>query len=184
MTALWIVLAVVVLLVFVYIGIHNNLIRLRNDCQEGFATMDVYLKKRFDLIPNLVETVKAYAKHEADTLQAVIAARNAAGTTQTTAERAKDENMISGALKNIFALSESYPDLKANASFLDLQQKLTGLEDEISQSRKYYNAVVKNYNNACMIFPSSLIANAGHFEPAVMFAVDDAAERENVSVKF
>ena len=183
MTVLWVILAIVVVVALVLISMYNKLVRLRNDCNEGYSTMDVYLKKRFDLIPNLVETVKGYAKHEADTLQAVIAARNA-GTTQTTEERAKDENAISGALKQIFALSENYPDLKANENFVDLQAKLTKLEEDIANSRKYYNAVVKNYNNACMVFPSNLVANMGGFQPATMFEVDDAAERQNVAVKF
>ena len=111
-------------------------------------------------------------------------AARGANTTQTTEERAKDENAITGAVRQIFALAESYPELKANENFVDLQQKLTGLEEDIANSRKYYNAVVKNYNNACMVVPSSIVANMFGFKPATMFEVDSAAERQNVSVKF
>lgn len=184
MTAVWIILAIVVILVLWFVFSYNSLVRLRNNCQEGFATMDVYLKQRFDLIPNLVETVKGYAKHEAETLQAVIAARNSAIAPQTPEQRMQDENAITGAVRQIFALTESYPDLKANQNFVDLQQKLTGLEADIANSRKYYNAVVKQYNNACQTIPTSLIANVGGFHTAAMFEVDDASERQNVKVSF
>lgn len=183
MTWLWILLAIVVVLVLWFIGANNKLVRLRNDCQEGYSTMDVYLKQRFDLIPNLVETVKGYAKHETDTLQAVVNARNS-GAQQTTEERIKDENAITGAMRQIFALAESYPDLKANQNFVDLQAKLTKMEEDIANARKYYNAVVKQYNNACMTIPTSIVANLGGFKPAAMFEVDDTAERQNVKVQF
>lgn len=183
MTVLWIVLIVVVLVLLWYVATHNKLVRLRNDCEEGFSTMDVYLKQRFDLIPNLVATVKGYAKHEAETLEAVVAARNS-GASQTTEERLKDENAITGAVRQIFALAESYPDLKANQNFVDLQEKLTTMEADIANARKYYNAVVKQYNNACMTIPSSIVANMGHFEKAAMFEVDDTSERQNVKVEF
>ncbi len=183
MIPLIIVLVIVVLLVIWVVTTYNKLIGLRNQCEEAFSTMDVYLKKRFDLIPNLVETVKGYAKHEAETLQNVIAARNAAGTTSV-AQRMKDENAISGALRQIFALSESYPDLKANSNFVNLQNQLKSVEEDIANARKYYNAVVKQYNDKCMMVPSNLIASMGHFEKKVMFEVDSAEERRNVNVKF
>lgn len=182
MTVLIVLIAVVAVLGLAYIGIFNKLVRLRNDCDEGFSTMDVYLKKRFDLLPNLVETVKGYAKHESETLMQVIAARNA-GATQSVDSRMKDENAISGALRQIFALTESYPDLKANQNFMDLQTQMQKLEEDIANSRKYYNAVVKNYNNTCMMFPSSIVAGMAHFVPGTMFEVE-SAERQNVAVKF
>ncbi len=183
---MWIVILIIALALIVLWGVatYNKLVKLRNDCHEGFATMDVYLKKRFDLIPNLVETVKGYAKHEAETLQAVIAARNSAGQNTSIEQRAKDENQISGALRQIFALSESYPDLKANQNFVDLQNKLTSTENDIANARKYYNAVVKSYNNSCQMIPDSIIAGIGGFSTAPMFEVEDEAQRQNVKVQF
>lgn len=184
MTALWIILGIAAILVLWYIAAYNKLVRLRNDCQEAFSTMDVYLKQRFDLIPNLVETVKGYAKHEAETLQAVVAARNAGAAAPTPAQRMEEENVITGAIRQIFALTESYPDLKANQNFVDLQQKLTGLEMDIANSRKYYNGTVKVFNNACQTIPTSLVAGTAGFSPAAMFEVDSAQERQNVKVSF
>lgn len=181
---IWILIAIVVLIVLWAVATYNKLIRLRNDCEEGFSTMDVYMKKRFDLIPNLVETVKGYAKHESETLEAVIAARNAAAEPPSMEQRAKDDNVISGALRQIFALSENYPDLKANQNFQELQGQLQKTEEDIANARKYYNAVVKTYNNSCMMIPDSLIANVAHFEVKPMFEVTNAAERENVKVQF
>ncbi|MEG1446819.1 MAG: LemA family protein [Ruthenibacterium sp.] len=181
---LWILLALIVLLALWALATYNKLIKLRNECHEGFATMDVYLKKRFDLIPNLVETVKGYAKHEAETLEAVVAARNKATAPQSMEDRLKDENQISGALRQIFALSENYPELKANQNFLDLQRQLGTTEEDIANARKYYNAVVKNYNNSCQMIPDSLIARMGGFAPAAMFEVTSATERDNVKVQF
>lgn len=179
------IIAVVIIAVIVLWAVmtYNGLVGLRNQCEEAFSTMDVYLKKRFDLIPNLVETVKGYAKHEAETLQQVIAARNAGGTTSME-QRMKDENQISGALRQIFALSESYPDLKANTNFIDLQNQLKAVEEDIANARKYYNAVVKQYNDKCMMVPSNIIANLAHFEKKPMFEVDSAEERKNVKVQF
>lgn len=182
MTAI-ILIAIVVIIVLWAVMTYNGLIRLRNQSEEAFSTMDVYLKKRFDLIPNLVETVKGYAKHESETLQQVIAARNAGGTTNME-QRMKDENVISGALRQIFALSESYPDLKANQNFMDLQGQLKSIEEDIANARKYYNAVVKNYNDKCMMVPSNIIAGLAHFEKKAMFEVDSAEERQNVKVQF
>lgn len=178
-----IVLVVVVLIILWAVMAYNGLIRLRNQCEEAFSTMDVYLKKRFDLIPNLVATVKGYAKHESETLEKVVAARNAGGRT-TMEQRIKDENQISGALRQIFALSESYPDLKANTNFIDLQGQLKSIEEDIANARKYYNAVVKQYNDKCMTIPSNIIAGLGHFEKKPMFEVDSTEERKNVRVEF
>lgn len=179
-----IVIAVIVVLILIWLAsTYNGLIRKRNTCEEAFSTMDVYLKKRFDLIPNLVSTVKGYAKHESETLEKVIAARNS-GATQTVEERMQDENQITGALRQIFALSENYPDLKANQNFLDLQGQLKSIEADIANARKYYNGAVKEFNNACEQVPSNIVANMFHFERKLMFEVKEEAERENVKVEF
>ena len=178
-----VIIAVVALLVLWFISTYNGLIKQRNQVREAFSTMDVYLKKRFDLIPNLVATVKGYAKHESETLEKVIAARNA-GTHTTTAEKIEDEKQISGAIRQIFALAESYPELKANTNFIDLQQQLKSIEEDIANSRKYYNAIVKKYNDKVMTIPTNLIAMICKFEAEAMFAVDDAEERKNVKVSF
>ena len=179
-----IVIAVIVFLILIWLAsTYNGLIRKRNTCEEAFSTMAVYLKKRFDLIPNLVSTVKGYAKHESETLEKVIAARNS-GATQTVEERMQDENQITGALRQIFALSENYPDLKANQNFLDLQGQLKSIEADIANARKYYNGAVKEFNNACEQVPSNIVANMFHFERKPMFEVKEEAERENVKVEF
>ena len=179
-----IVIAVVIfLLILWFVSTYNGLIGKRNTCEEAFSTMDVYLKKRFDLIPNLVSTVKGYAKHESETLEKVIAARNS-GATQTVEERMADENQITGALRQIFALSENYPDLKANQNFLDLQGQLKSIEADIANARKYYNGAVKVFNNACEKVPSNIVAGMFHFERKPMFEVKEEAERENVKVEF
>lgn len=183
--AIIIIVLIVVIICAVGISIKNALVRLQNQCEEGFATIDVYLKKRYDLIPNLVETVKGYAKHESATLQNVIAARNTAMNTSSSDTNAKiqNENALSGTLKNLFAIAEAYPDLKANANFMDLQQQLQKIEEDIANARKYYNATVREYNNKVQMFPSSIIASMSgytvkpYFEAAI-------AERDNVSVKF
>lgn len=173
-----------VILIIALIGTYNSLVKLRNTVEEGFATMDVYLKKRFDLIPNLVETVKGYAAHEASTLEKVIAARSAVKTATTTGERLKKENILTDTLRSLFAVSEQYPDLKANQNFMDLQQQLNRVEEDIANSRKYYNGVVKMFNNKCEIFPSNLVAGIFRFERKPMYQVDDQAERHNVKVEF
>lgn len=176
-----IVLVLFVLIVAFGVSSYNKLIRMRNKCDEGFATMDVYLKKRFDLIPNLVETVKGYAKHEADTLSSVIAQRNAA---KTTSEVMKSEGQITNAVRGVFAVAESYPDLKANTNFMDLQNQLKSIEEDIANARKFYNAVVREYNDAIMVVPTNIIASMFHFEKRTMFEITNEQERENVQVKF
>lgn len=184
MTILIVILIVAAVIVLWAITTYNGFVRSRNTVEEGFATMDVYLKKRFDLIPNLVETVKGYATHEQETLQNVVAARSQAMNAGTIEERAKSENMLSDSLKSLFAVAEAYPDLKANQGFVDLQNQLNQLEMDIANARKYYNAVVKKFNNRCEVFPSSIIANIFHFERKPMFEVQNAEERENVKVNF
>lgn len=175
---------VVVLILLWFIGGYNSFVRLKNTIEEAFSTMDVYLKKRYDLIPNLVNTVKGYASYEASTLEKVIQARNSAMNAGSREERLENENQISGALRSIFALAESYPDLKANTNFMDLQSQLQRTEDEIANSRKYYNAIVKQYNTKRETIPSSIIAGMFHFEKRPMFEVTDTSEREAVKVEF
>lgn len=180
-----IVIGVVVLLTVVWgISTYNGFVKMRNRVQEAFSTMDVYLKKRFDLIPNLVETVKGYAAHESETLQKVTEARSAISSADSVEERIAGENMISGALKSLFAVSESYPDLKANANFMELQGQLNTVENDIASSRKYYNAVVREYNTKQEMFPANIIGNMMHLERANMFEVEGEEERRNVNVKF
>lgn len=179
-----IVAAVIVLIIIWAIASYNGFVRLRNSIEEAFSTMDVYLKKRYDLIPNLVETVKGYAKHESDTLEHVISARNMAASATTLEERVEKENILQGTLKSLFAIAESYPDLKANTNFLELQGELSRIEDEIANSRKYYNAVVKTYNIKRESFPSTIIGGMFGFDKKPMFEVAGEQEREAVKVQF
>ncbi len=166
------------------IAIYNNLIRLRNSAEEGFSTMDVYMKKRYDLIPNYVETVKGYAKHEKEALTSIINARNAAMTATDPNAKIANENAISSSLKSLFALSERYPELKANTNFMQLQGQLESIEIDIANARKYYNATVKDLNTKIEIFPSNIIAKRYKFEKKIMFEVSNSKERENVKVEF
>ena len=179
-----IALIVIAVIVIAVIVMYNGFIKLKNNCEEAFATMDVYLKKRYDLIPNLVETVKGYATHEKETLTKVIEARNMAQGAATVEEKIAGENQLQGTLKSLFAIAENYPDLKANQNFLDLQDQLKKVEEDIANSRKYYNAVVKQFNVKCEAFPSNIIAGIFKFEKNAMFEVDSAEERQNVKVSF
>ncbi|MBP3853292.1 MAG: LemA family protein [Erysipelotrichaceae bacterium] len=176
-----VIIIVVVLLLICFFALYNGLVKKRNKCDEAFSTMDVYLKKRFDLIPNLVETVKGYAKHEAETLEAIIAKRNSGQ--MSTDQRMENENEITGAVRQIFALAESYPDLKANENFVNLQNQLQKVEEDIANSRKFYNAVVREYNDACQTVPSNIVASIGGFTRKPMYEASDA-DRENVQVSF
>ena len=180
--------AVVVILIIAIvdwiISTYNAFVRLRNNVEEGFSTMDVYMKKRYDLIPNLVETVKGYAKHEEETLSKVIQARNMAMNSATAEEQMKNDNILTGTLKSLFAVSEAYPQLQANQNFMDLQNQLKTLEAEIANSRKYYNGVVKVYENKREVFPSNLIAKWFNFQEKPFYEVDNEEERKNVKVQF
>ncbi len=178
---LLVVLVLIVLCFLWYITTYNGFVRKQNLIDEAFATMDVYLTKRYDLIPNLVSTVKGYAAHEAETLEKIVNARNAGASH---ADQLKNEQEITAQIKNIFALVESYPDLKANESFLSLQGSLSGIEDEIAKSRKYYNAIVRDYNTAIASFPGSIVANMKNFLREPLFEVANEAQRENVKVEF
>ena len=153
--------ALLLIFLLVYMGMYNKLQRLKNLTEEGWATIDVQLKKRYDLIPNLVETVKGYAKHESETLEKVIAARNAA-MTATGNEKMAAENVLTGTLKSLFALQEAYPQLKANTNFTDLQSQLSRIETELASARRYYNATVKELNTKIDVFPSNLEIGRAH----------------------
>ena len=178
-----VVLCLVCVLLYVWVC-RNNLVRLRNNTEEAFSTMDVYMKKRYDLVPNLVETVKGYTKHESQTLKEVVAARNLAMGAQG-AEKAKADGAFGKQLMTyVSALAEQYPDLKANANFIDLQNQLKKLEEDIAYSRKYFNGTVKEYNNKIEMFPSNLVAKRFGFEKKEMFVVEDAVERKTVKVEF
>ncbi len=174
---------VVVLLGLFFISTYNGFVSLRNKVEEAFATMDAYLKKRWDLIPNLVETVKGYASHEKETLEAVINARNMAMNSSSVSDLQENEKTLSSTLKSIFALSEAYPDLKANQNFNDLQNQLENVEDDILQARKYYNAVVKTFNTKRELFPASIVAGIMHLEKKDYFEIE-SSERQNVKVQF
>ena len=180
MTTVLIILGILVLyVVFVY----NGLIARRNQVREAWATIDTQLKRRYDLIPNLLESVKGAAKHERETLDAVISARNAAMNASGTTARGAAENALTGALKNIFALAENYPNLKANENFLELQRELTDTENKIQATRQFYNTVVMGLNTSIEQFPTNLIAKMFGITPEKLFEIDDA-ERAAPKVKF
>lgn len=165
----------------------NAYVRLKNSVEEAWATIDVYLKKRFDLIPNLVETVKGFAAHESDTLKEVVAARNIAMNASTTQQKIDAANNLTSSLKTFFnVVQESYPQLQANQNFLDLQNQLKNIEDELESARRYYNGVVKAFNTKLEIFPSCIVANhmGSEYTKKEYFEVTDPVERRNVQVKF
>jgi LemA protein len=169
-----IVIVVLLILLGIYVVVsYNGLVSLRNRIENAWAQIDVQLKRRYDLIPNLVETVKGYASHERETLDAVITARNAGMNATGPAEQAQAENMISGALKSLFALSEAYPDLKANQNFAQLQEELTGTEGRIAYARQFYNDTVYRYNTKIQSFPSNVLANTFSFSEREYFQADD-----------
>lgn len=184
MIAVPIILGLIVIIGLWLVLSRNSFVSIKNQVEEAFSTMDVYLKKRYDLIPNLVETVKGYATHESETFTKVTAARTAAMNATSIDEKIANENALSGTLKSLFAVAEAYPQLQANTNFMDLQQQLKMLEDEIANSRKYYNAVVRTMNTKVESFPSNLVASIFGFKKQPFFEVGSAEERENVQVKF
>jgi LemA protein len=169
----WIVLGVIVVLVLWIIMIYNQLVAMRQRVGQAFADVDVQLKLRHDLIPNLVETVKGYASHERGTLEAVVNARNAAVAAQGPAQQAAAENMLSGALRQLFALSEAYPDLKANQNFQQLQSELADIENKIAAARRFFNNAVQEYNTGIQQFPAALFAGSLGFTPRTFFDVGE-----------
>ena len=182
----WIVLGVVVVIVIWAISIYNNLVAMRQRTDQAFADIDVQLKQRHDLIPNLVETVKGYAAHERGTLEAVIQARNAAVAAPGVDQKVAAENMLSGALRQLFALSESYPDLKANQNFQQLQAELSDIENKLAASRRFFNNAVQEYNTGIQQFPAALFAAALGFSQRTFFDVGDerAVVEQAPQVKF
>ncbi len=179
-----IVLAVIVLLVLMIVGIYNSLVQKRIRCQEAWSQIDVQLKRRYDLIPNLINTVKGYAAHEKETLERVIAARNQAISAEGVQAQADAENMLTGALKQLFALSEAYPNLKANENFAQLQEELTSTENKIAFSRQHYNDSVAVYNTAREKFPNNIIAGAFNFQERDFFEIEEPTHREAPEVSF
>jgi len=185
-TSTLIVLAVIVALILWVITVYNSLISMRQRVNQAFADVDVQLRQRHDLIPNLVETVKGYAAHERGTLDEVVKARNAAMTAQGPAQQAAAENMLTGALRQLFALSESYPDLKASANFQQLQAELTDLENKIAAARRFFNNAVQEYNAGIQRFPAALFASSFGFAPKEFFDLgeDRKTETQAPQVKF
>ena len=183
---IWIIIGVVAVLVIVFIATYNKLVRLRNQVKNAWAQIDVQLKRRHDLIPNLVETAKGYMKHERETLEAVTNARNLAQQMASSGAgtRGRAEGELSSALSRLLAVAENYPDLKANQNFLALQEELTSTENKISFSRQFYNDSVLGYNNQTQVFPSNIIASMTGFKAGEFFEVTAAEEREAPKVSF
>ncbi len=188
LSVMMIFLIVLVVVVFVLVAMYNGLVTLKNRAAEAWADIDVQLKRRYDLIPNLVETAKGYAAHESGTLEKVIAARNQAMQVSASGagieERAKAEAALSNSMKGIFALAESYPDLKANVNFLKLQDELSDTENKIQAARRFYNGTVRDLNTKIETFPTNIFAGMFHFEKRAFFEIADEKERANVQVKF
>lgn len=184
--ALWIVLGILVLLILWVISKYNSIVRDKIKIDNAWSDISIFLKKRFDLIPNLVNTVKGYAAHESQTLEKVIQARNAAVAVPTgdVSGMAVANQQLGGALRGLLAIAESYPDLKANSQFLELQNTLQEIEGELANSRRYYNATVRDFNTSIQQFPGNLVANIGGFKPRDFFELEDKAEAKNVEVKF
>ena len=178
-----VLIVVVVLLLLFFVAQYNGLVKLKNRVENAWAQIDVQLRRRYDLIPNLVETVKGYAAHESETLEAVVQARNAAMSAGGPADAAQSENMLTGTLKSLFALSEAYPDLKANANFLELQEELISTESRIAFARQHYNDSVLGYNTKIQSFPSNIIAGMFSFAEREYFEVEGDA-RGPVQVEF
>ena len=183
MTALIIIAVIVVLLLLYFVSTYNSLVVLRNKVKDQWAQIDVVLKNRYDLIPNLVETVKGYAKHEKDTLEAVISARNKAVNATSQEEEIKAAGEVTQALGRLFAVAESYPELKANENFMDLQANLKEIEEKIRYARQFYNDTVLTYKNKIEMFPSNIVAGIAGFKPEAFFEASED-ERKNVEVKF
>ena len=179
----YIVLIVIILLALIYIKLYNNIVDLRNRCENAWQTIDTQLQRRLDLIPNLVETVKGYAKHESSTLEAVINARNSVASAATPTEKMEADNQLTGTLRQLFALSESYPDLKANTNFQQLQKDLSDTENRISYARQSFNDCVYKYNVAIETFPGNIVASIAKFERKTGFVAEETAQSAP-SVKF
>jgi len=184
MEFLLVLLIIVGVLLIVVVGIYNRLVRMRNRCENAWAQVDVQLRRRYDLIPNLVETVKGYAKHEREVFQKVTEARAKAINAQTVKGQGEAENMLTGALKSLFAVVENYPELKANQNFLMLQEELAGTEGKIAYARQFYNDLVMRFNTKQQVFPSNMIASMFNFKEKDYFEIEEEEARRPVEVKF
>ena len=184
MLVLWIILGIVIILILSTVGIYNKLVHLRMRVKNAWAQIDTQLKRRFDLIPNLVETVKGYMVHEEKTLKEVVEARNSFSSAEGVQGKAKANNNLTSTLRSIFAIAEAYPDLKANENFNALQVELSSTEDKIAYARQFYNDTVQMYNTAIMTFPSNILASMFGFKEEAFFEVTDDAQREAVKVEF
>ncbi len=181
---LWILIGAAFLIALWLISVYNGLIKLRNQTDEAWSDIDVQLKRRHDLIPNLVETVKGYAKHERELFEKVTQARAQAVSAQGAAAQGQAENALTDTLKSLFAVAENYPDLKANQNFLKLQDELSDTENKIQASRRFYNGNVRDFNTKIQVFPNNMVANMLGFKKYEFFEVEEPGERENVEVKF
>ena len=182
MKFLYVILIIITILIIYLFILNNTLVKLKNKVEEAFATMDVYLKKRWDLIPNLVEIVKSYAKYEQNTFEDITKLRNTIYENMSNEEKIKSQNELTTNFTKLLALAEAYPEIKANNNFLDLSKNLTKIEDELANSRKYYNAVIRMYNNKVEIFPNNLFAKILGYKSLSMFEIKPL-EKENIEVK-
>jgi LemA protein len=177
-------LVIIAAIAIMAIGMYNSLITLRNRCDNAWSQVDVQLRRRYDLIPNLVETVKGYAKHESGVFERVTQARNVAVNAQTVKEQGQADNMLTGALKSLFAVAEAYPDLKANQNFLMLQEELAGTESKVAYARQFYNDVVMKFNMKQQVFPSNILANIFGFKTKEYFQIEEEVAKGPVKVQF
>jgi len=178
----YIIILIAILIIIYVFTLYNSFVKLNNKVKEAFSTMDIYLKKRWDLIPNIVEIVKGYAKHEKDTLKEIVELRNSVYDKMTAEEKIKTNEQLSSSINKVRVLTEAYPNLKANENFKDLSNQLAKVEDEIANSRKYYNAVVRIYNNKVELFPNNIFATLFGYCPKTMFEAS-TNEKENVNIK-
>ncbi len=183
MNLTWLIAIIIIVLLLYIIVVYNSLIKLKNRTEEALSDIDVQLKRRHDLIPNLVEVVKQYAKYEQSTLEKVIQARNQAMNATTMQDKSQAENMLTNTLKSLFALSENYPDLKANQNFLQLQDELSDTENKIQAARRFYNTNVRDFNTKVQTFPTNIFAKILNFKPYEFFEIEEE-ERQNVQIKF
>jgi LemA protein len=184
MGVLVLLLILIAVVIVIFIGMYNRLVTLRNRCDNAWSQVDVQLRRRYDLIPNLVETVKGYAKHEREVFEKVTQARAAAVNAQTVKDQSQADNVLTGALKSLFAVAENYPELKANQNFLMLQEELAGTEGKVAYARQFYNDNVMKFNMTQQVFPSSIIANMFNFKPRDYFQIEEEVARGPVKVSF
>ncbi len=184
MLAFLLIIIILGILVAAFVGIYNSLVKLRNTSEQAWSDIDVQLKRRYDLVPNLVETVKGYAAHEKSTFEQVVHARNAAMQASSPIDKAQAENILQSTLRSLFALAESYPELKANQNFIELQDELSKIEEQIQLSRRYYNAVVRDFNTKVETVPSNMVANMYGFKKKEYFELESPEERKTPEVRF